>query len=194
MKKLFISGFLLFITLNLFSQDLKNSTYGISFGIGKSDIYQQPLDGGPGYDGLTSYELGLNYNRPITKLFSFESGLYWHYNQIKITPNYNPGLDMTSKYYNCNLLYVPLNARLMFLKCFFINGGLLLNLDISKDSHISNQTGVGTDLGVGVEIPALNLFKICINPYVNIHGLYRFEKENYPQSLFDSGIKIIIKR
>ena len=194
MIKILASVVLVFITLNLFSQNIKSS-YGLSVGTGESGIYStEQLMGGPGYIALSTFEAGFNYYHPLKHTLYFESGLYWHYNKIKETPDFYPGIDMTPRYYNCNLLYVPLNLRLVFAKYFFIHGGLLLNVDISQNSNIANQTGFGTDLGFGVEIPVFKHYRICINPYLNIYGLHKFDRLGSGECLLGDGIRITFKR
>lgn len=192
MKKLIFFVILSIITLNLFSQEVKENRFGISFSMGQTGIYsgEKTVIGGPGYEGLTGWEVGLNYYHPLTKMLNLESGIYWHYNKIKEIPDYYPGMDLSSRYYNCNLFYVPLNLKVMLSKWFFVHGGLLLNIDTSISSPISNQTGLGTDFGFGIVIPVSSHFKISINPFLNIHGLLRLEKGSYPQSLIADGIRI----
>lgn len=195
MTKIFATFVLVFITLNLFSQEINKNSYGISIGAGETGIStKEGIIGGPGYSALPNIEAGLNYYHPLIKKVYFESGLYWHYNKIKITPNFYPGTDLTPRYYNCNLLYVPLNLKVMFSKYFFIYGGFLFNADISQNSYISNQTGIGTDFGFGVEIPVLKHYSISISPYVNINGLYKFNRQDLNESLISDGIRITIKK
>jgi hypothetical protein len=196
MIKLLASFILIFISLNLFSQEINKNSYGISVGAGEAGIYTNgDIMGGPGYDACSSFEAGFNFYHPLYHKVFFESGLYWHYNKIKVTPNFYPGMDMTPRYYNCDLLYVPLNLKVMLSKHFFIHGGLLLNVDISNSSPISNQTGLGSDFGFGVELPVFKHYSISINPYVNIHGLYKIDRhDDFSESLISDGIRITFKR
>jgi len=89
---------------------------------------------------------------------------------------------------------MPLNVKLLFAKYFFIDGGLMLNVDVSHNSNISSQTGLGTDFGCGVEIPVMKHYRIVINPFVNIFGLYKFNRMDLNESLVGDGIRITIKR
>ena len=66
-------------------------------------------------------------------------------------------------------------------------------LPISHDSGISNQTGIGTDFGFGLELPVLKHYSISINLYLNINGLYRFNRKGLSQSVLGDGIRIIFK-
>ena len=196
MKKLLAFFILVFISLNLFSQNVNKDSYGISIGSGDSGLYSlgKGFVGGPDYIGLTSFEAGFNYYHPLNKSLYFESGFYWHHNKIKITPNFYPGADMTPRYTSLNLFYIPVNLKLMFLKYFFIDGGMLLNMDVSTHSDISNQTAIGANFGLGVEIPIFKHYSITINPYVNIHEIYKLNRHDLGESLLSDGFRITIKR
>ena len=196
MKKLLATFTLLFITLNLFSQDVNKDSYGISIGSGQSGLYTlgKAYVGGPDYEGLSAIEAGFNYYHPMNKFLYFESGIYWHHNKIKITPNFYPGADMTPRYTNLNLFYIPVNLKVMFLKYFFIDGGMLLNMDVSTHSDISNQTAIGANFGLGVEIPVFKHYRIIINPYVNIHEIYKLDRHDLGENILGDGIRITIKR
>ena len=196
MIKLLATFTLLFITLNLFSQDVNKDSYGISIGSGQAGLYTlgKAYVGGPDYEGLSAIEAGLNYYHPLNKFLYFESGIYWHHNKIKITPNLDPGFELTPRYTNLNFFYIPVNLKLMFLKYFFIDGGMLLNMDVSTHSDISNQTAIGADFGFGIEIPIFKHYSITINPYVNIHELYKLDRHDLGESILGDGVRFTIKR
>ena len=195
MIKLLATFTLLFITLNLFSQDVNKDSYGISIGSGQAGLYTlgKAYVGGPDYEGLSAIEAGLNYYHPLNKFLYFESGIYWHHNKIKITPNLDPGFELTPRYTNLNFFYIPVNLKLMFLKYFFIDGGMLLNMDVSTHSDISNQTAIGADFGFGIEIPIFKHYSITINPYVNIHELYKLDRHDLGESILGDGVRFTLK-
>jgi len=194
MTKLLATIALLFITLNSFSQNNNNDSFGISVGSGESGIYTLGKSvGGPGNIGLSSIEIGLNYYHPLNQSLYFESGFYWHHNKIKITPGVNPGAILTPRYTNLNFFYIPLNLKMMFLKYFFIDGGLLLNLDVSTHSDISNQTAIGADFGFGIEIPVFKHYSISINPFVNIHELFKLDRHDLGESIIGDGVRLTLK-
>ena len=82
----------------------------------------------------------------------------------------------------------------MLSKHFFIDGGLLFNVDISNNSAISNQTGIGTDFGFGLELPVFKHYSISINPYLNINGLYSLTEMDLDKaySVMGSGLHLKI--
>jgi len=197
MKKLFAFFILVVITLNTFSQENNKDSYGISIGTGESGLYtlgKAYVLGGPDYEGLNSFEAGLNYYHPLNKFLYFESGIYWHHNKIKITHAPIPGSAFNPRYTNLNLFYIPVNLKLMFLKYFFIDGGMLLSMDVSTHSEISNQTAIGANFGLGVEIPVFKHYKIILNPYVNIHEIYKLDRHDLSESIIGDGIRITLRR
>jgi len=200
MKKYLVTLILVFISLSSFSQETKKQesykdSYGISIGSGESGLYTLGKSvGGPDYLGLSAIEAGFNYDHPLNKFLYFESGIYWHHNRIKITPGVNPGVDMTPRYTNLNFFYIPVNLKVMILKYFFIDGGMLLNMDVSTHSEISNQTAIGADFGFGLEIPVFKHYSITINPYVNIHELYKLDRQDLGESIIGDGVRFTIKR
>jgi hypothetical protein len=192
MKTLSLVGILL-ISMGVSAQDPEKQSFGVHVGLGNSIIYHHSLEGGPGYEGLASLHLGLDYYRLLSGRLSLASGLNWHHNRLKITPDFYPGMDMTPKYYDCDLIYVPLNLRVDFLHYFYLYGGCLFDMDISAKSNISNQTGLGVDAGIGGEIRVFRNIRIGINPYMNSFGLLRLNYDRYPERVLDSGIRIVIR-
>jgi hypothetical protein len=74
-----------------------------------------------------------------------------------------------------------------------MNGGFLADIDISSNSYISSQTGIGAGLGVGIEFSIASKLMMSVNPYMNLHGMIATNKENYMERIVDSGIKIGIR-
>ena len=114
MKNLLAAFILVFLTLNLFSQDITKNSYGISISTGTTGIFSTSKSYGSSTDVNSTFEAGLNYYHQLNHTLYFESGLYYHYNKIKVTSTMYPGTDMTPRYYNFDLLYIPLNLK----KCF----------------------------------------------------------------------------
>src|ERR1035437_8110387 len=134
MIKLLATFTLLFITLNLFSQDVNKDSYGISIGSGQAGLYTlgKAYVGGPDYEGLSAIEAGFNYYHPLNKFLYFESGLYYHHNKIKITPAPYPGAVFNPRYTN-------------------------------------------------------------LNPYVNIHELYKLDRHDLGKSILGDGARFTLK-
>ena len=70
-----------------------------------------------------------------------------------------------------------------------MNGGILLDIDVSQDSPIDSQTGVGALLGIGAQYQFGNGVGIFVNPYTKIHALVPFVSESYHQRLLETGVR-----
>ncbi|HEY4786481.1 MAG TPA: hypothetical protein VIH57_10550 [Bacteroidales bacterium] len=194
MKKYLIAAFLI-ISIAGFAQSTGKETHvGISFGVGKSFIYEAPVFDGPAYTGLGSFDLGLEIHRQLRRTIFFETGVNWHHSKLKVSYANLPGNSTGPGNGQCNMLSIPSNVRFEIGDYFFINGGGLINIDITPNRIISSQTGLGMDIGLGVKLSVLHHFHVYINPYLNYYGLVLFNNEDIPQKLLDSGITIAIMR
>jgi Outer membrane protein beta-barrel domain len=191
MQKLFLLV-VLFSSISMLTEAQRNS-FGLTLGTGKGFIAQQALEGAPGLELNQSFSIGIQYNRIFNDRYTFETGLTGYKNQISVTPAFYPGADMTPVNYEIQLVYVPLFLKVNFSKYFFMHGGFLADIDLSDNSYISSQTGLGAGLGVGIEFSISKKIMMQVNPYMNLHGMILTNKENYPERIVDSGIKIGIR-
>ncbi len=193
MKKLLIFAPFLAFTYASFGQ---TNTYGISLGVGKGMIINKALDGGASYNLNTSFFVGFQYTKKLTNRLHLMTNLNWYRGSVSITPASNPNIDRTPKKYDLQLIYLPLLVKVDVSKYFFINTGFIADIDITKEKHITNQSGVGAALGIGTEIPVNDKFAIQLNPYLNFHGLFLTDGDNFPERVLDSGVKLsfILKR
>ena len=97
---------------------------------------------------------------------------------------------MTPKKHDIQLIYIPIFLRVDLSKHFFLNGGPIADLDITKNKYITNQSGMGVGLGIGSEFSINEKLLVQINPYINLHGLIQTVSETYPERLLDPGIKL----
>lgn len=194
MKRVLIS--IVFIVGMVITSKGQNNAYGISIGIGNGTILKEALDGGASYDINTGFSIGLQYSRKLSNKLHLMTSINLYDNSVTVTPGFHPDIDMTPKTYDARLIYIPLLLKVDLSKYFFINGGLIGDIDITKDNYITNQSGIGASLGMGAEFSIDDKFSIQLNPYLNFHGLILTTKENYPERIFDLGVKLnlIIKR
>ncbi len=194
MRKVLIS--IVFIAGMIITSKGQNNAYGISIGLGNGIILKEALDGGASYDINTGFSIGLLYGRKLSNKLHLMTSVNLYDNSVTVTPNFHPGIDMTPQTYDVRLIYIPVLLKVDLSNYFFINGGLIGDIDITKDKYITNQSGIGATLGIGTEFSINNKFSIQLNPYLNFHGLLLTNMENYPERVFDSGIKLnlIIKR
>ncbi len=188
MKRLLILTLLMTGLIN--SSFGQKNTYGLSIGVAKGLIMKQALDGGASYDLNTGISIGFQYNRQLNDKLYLQTGINWYKNSVSVTPSFHPDIDMTPKEYDIQLLYIPVFLKVDISKYFFINGGLIVDFDITKSKHITSQSGIGAGLGIGTEFSITDKLVIQLNPYLNFHGLALIDKENYPERICDLGIKL----
>jgi hypothetical protein len=168
----------------------QNHSYGLSVGVGNGAILKQKLAGAPSYEMSTGFSVGLQYNKKLTNTLQLMTGINWYDNSVAVTPNFYPGRNMTPKDYSVQLIYIPLLLKVDLSKYFFVNGGLLGDIDITNSEYITSQSGLGASFGIGTEFSITDNFSIQLNPYLNFHGLLLADKQNYPERIFDPGIKL----
>ena len=188
-----ILSILMFKQIHLVAQEKSQNTpkIGITYtSLGANEVFRfTRLDGAGSFESKGFYAIGLNYIQPINHWLEFETGLEYTKQNFSILPNVPPHADGSAREEELNLMNIPLTARANFLQYFFINGGLILDIDISKSSSLDNQTGIGTLLGVGAKYDFRNGMSVFINPYFRFHSLIPFVSTRYHQRAFDTGFR-----
>jgi hypothetical protein len=144
----------------------------ISFNLLEKDTY---------YSVNQSYGFGLTYIRPINKLLDIETGVEYE--------SFDASVHSVFDYYKrsrTSLLDIPVGLRLNFMKYFYVNGGLLFDLDISTDSPLHIQTGFGSMLGLGLKYDFPTGISLFLNPYVKFHSML-------PYLIYKSGDQHILE-
>ena len=177
-------------------QELKRSI-GFTFSaIGSNDVTNSErasLLGGESYSGKRFFTLGVSYVHPILSWIAIESGIEYSKHTITVEPMKMPNFPYTAPYdKSVSLINIPITARVSFLKYFFINGGLILDLEAANSSPIESQTGVGTLLGIGAKYSLSNGFGAFVNGYYKAHTLVPFSANNddYRWRLIEGGLRI----
>jgi len=185
--------FLLIMTLSSYAQIASKHKIGLNIGVGNAIVAQKALDGAASYTTRKDFNFGLNYYRLLTKKFELESGILYQQNNLDGGGHRDHLADVKYEEYIMKLIYVPLFFRANLSKYFFLNAGILADLDLSRKKEISSQTGLGTGGGIGITIPISKTFSFQFNPYLNLHGLIMLKKENYPERLLDYGVKVGVR-
>jgi hypothetical protein len=153
-------------------------------------IYFQELAGAPSTTGSGLSGFGIGLLQPLNTHWSLETGLEYTRHSIRIIPNVPPGSNIVETNFKIDLLTLPIGARLLVFKGVFLNSGFLFDVDLSKTKVVDSQTGIGTVLGLGVQFNLRKGVSVFANPYFKAHGLIPFSKDNYPQRLIESGVRI----
>lgn len=141
-------------------------------------------------DAGKSFTYGISYLKPLNKWLELETGLEYlscpiETKSIVSTPN---GVTTLTRSSTLSMLSLPVTVRVNFLKHFFVNGGLLLDVDVSSNSIINSQSGLGSLLGLGLKYDFKNGISVFVNPYSKIH-LFPLSFEHNQQHLLESAVR-----
>lgn len=186
MKKLMIAV----ILLTAVSAGAQQNSFGISLGTGSGMLLQKKLEGGPSTDLNTGLSAGLQYGRKLTDKLHLVTGLNWYHNSVSVTPAFFPDRERITTKHTLNLLYIPVHLKYDLSRYFFVNGGLIGNLDITNHKVITEQSGIGAGLGLGTRFTIVPGFFAELNPYLNFHGLLLTNRDKYPERVLDAGVKL----
>ncbi|GAB1474465.1 hypothetical protein MASR2M69_19060 [Bacteroidota bacterium] len=186
MRKLLIIFSLILLTSSVSAQ------IGVHFSpAGKLNVYiPEPLEGAGGRTGDYVYAFGVNYLKPLKGSFELETGLEFTKFGIIQTPGPYPPFDMTQTKKSISMISVPVGIRLNFLKYFFINGAVLLDMELKSSADMNSQSGIGAMGGVAFKYDFRSGVSVYINPYFKAHSILSFSNNDYKQMLLESGARI----
>jgi long-subunit fatty acid transport protein len=146
---------------------------GVTFSsLGTNDIFEKSNTTNYNYEGENFYTLGLTYIRGFNKWLEIETGLEYSRHNINIALNIMPGTNAFKRTQktNISLLNIPVTLRFKFLKYFFVNGGVLIDIDASNSVYFENQTGFGAIAGFGANYDFDCGLSVFLNPYIKAHS------------------------
>jgi len=194
MKKaiLIIACFIFISSIQLLAQQRDYKSHRGQLGITYSTFgqyvlgYSTPVFNDTGFKSKKYYTLGLIYIYSLNERFDLETGIEYLTSKITITsviPNSTPTAETLS------LTNIPLTLRVKFLKYCFVNGGLGVNINVSKNNSVDDQTGLGYFLGLGLKYDFKLGLSLFVNPYMCDHSLIPFAPKKYHQTLSDNGLR-----
>ncbi|SHF41387.1 Outer membrane protein beta-barrel domain-containing protein [Mariniphaga anaerophila] len=201
MKKTIASCLVVFVVM-LFCLPLNAQENTEVSPVGKIGVYVSPfgknlvywpsgLDGTGGYDNDGSFSVGVNYIYGIKSWLEFETGLEYSVHHTIFNPPFiGEEYNNSPRKEKMNLISVPLTLRINFLRYFFVNGGGLLDFDVSGANSIDDHTGIGFLMGLGLNFDFGPGFSVYANPYFKEHSLISFSPEKYHQRTWDEGIRV----
>lgn len=148
----------------------------------------QSLQGSASYNNKGTFGFGVSLENAISSKMVLETGINYAKHSTFIEPA-PQGIPLVGRSESVKLISVPALVKLYWANYFFINGGLLIDIDVSKSNDIDSQTGVGTLLGVGVKYDFKSGVSLQANPNLKLHGLLPFSKEKYHQRMLETGIQ-----
>jgi len=188
LKEISIILMLFFSVSFVFSQEkqLLSVHYGIASNV---SLMKAGIVGAASSEGKGAIAIGVNYQKFKSINSSYQIGLFYSNNKFETTPAFYPGIDMTPKKKEIKMLTLNFFKNYTFLTYAFVNGGFLLDIDMSKKDYapIDNQSGIGLSLGVGGKFSYKD-FEVTINPFINTHAILPFTSEDQ-QHIWEAGIK-----
>jgi hypothetical protein len=171
---------------------LLNGKIGLTFSsFGENQVFRfSEMDGAPSFDSDYFRALGISWVYPVNSWLEFETGIEYAEHQITINPNLPPDSDNTSRPADFSLINVPFSVRANFLKYFFMNGGFILDVDVSASGSIDSQTGIGTLLGFAAKYDFSFGVTAFVNPYFKIHSIIPFQDAEHHQRVWENGVRL----
>ncbi|MDR0384609.1 MAG: hypothetical protein LBH60_00875 [Prevotellaceae bacterium] len=164
---------LLTVQTSLSAQKKYSSRTGVTFSsFGVNDLFGKSGSGNYIYEGKSFYTLGLTFIKGLNKWLEIETGLEYSRHNISLASNVFPGLDifMRTRKTELSLLGIPVTMKVNFLKYFFINAGILIDVDVSNSVYFDNQTGFGGIAGFGANYDFKSGLSVFLNPYIKAHS------------------------
>jgi hypothetical protein len=176
-----------------------NNKIGLTFSsFGVNDIFGQSDDVSYKNDIKSFYTLGATYIRGLNRWLDVETGVEYSSYKVNATPNTLPGnaIYMRKPETKLNLLSVPATLRVNFFKYFFINGGILIDVDVDVSSnYLENQTGIGGIAGIGANYNFDFGLSLFFNPYIKAHSWLDFgPRQKILEKGFRFGIAYDLRR
>lgn len=196
MKRILLSVYFVFCLVNLQAQEpdslINHDKIGITASaLGSSTLLRfHKLVGGAGYNTRRLFTAAINYLHPLNKTVDLETGIEFTSFSTTTSSDVNPYPDLTSTIGYLNLVNIPLLVRVNFPYLFYVNGGLLLDMDMSSSNGVDTQTGVGSMFGLGWKYGFKSGTEITINPYIKMHSLISFSMAGNSQRLLESGLRL----
>lgn len=128
-----------------------------------------------------------DYLYPINNWIEFETGInysFQSFSEMYDNPNF-AYVTLTApepKYYDINMVNIPVGLRVDFLKYGFVNSGILVDL--------TNEPGIGSYFGAGMKIESEVGMGLYVNPYVKIHSIVPVNFNQNVDRIIETGIKI----
>lgn len=187
MKGLYIIFFLL-LSANSIAQKTWYGEIAAFGGGGANDIFRfKELVGAASFSGNGFYTGGIRVRRFVGEWFSLETGLSFSEQKYTMHSAPIPDVDVTSGRFG--LLTVPAVARVDFLKFLFVDAGVVAGLQLG-DYGDDDLSGLGVTAGLGVSYRFESDMILTARAFANQHALVHFTAEEYPHTLFNSGITI----
>ncbi len=190
LRRIALMIILLAAGLPAFAQAQAGRAAGVSVSLSDNSlIHASRVLGAGSVDDRHTTRFGLYYRNLGPRGLGWETGLQYLKHSFSMTPAFT-GSPLPSSRQAFQLLSMPVYARLTFLKYFYVNGGLLLDVDVKNSGGVNNQSGAGLGLGGGVSWFFSGRAGVFLNPQIAQHSLLSFSGERNPRRLAESSITL----
>lgn len=134
------------------------------------------------YSSKLYFTAGVAYGESLFRKLFWETEILYSLYRV----GQKSKIDKTVTNYNLHMLTIPLQLRYKLFKFFFVNAGILADLDLG--SYNFGQSGFGASVGIGMKFKSKKIV-YTINPYVQQHCISSFRNEDNPLRLRNAGVK-----
>jgi hypothetical protein len=188
---------LLIIPFCLKAQDKidKSTSIGVNYSTTKSEaLTYASLVGAGSFSGGRVDIYGISLLKRLSKRIDFEIGVeHASHDFVYEVSSFNSltnSFDDISRDVSVRLWSVPILFRLNLWKYFFLQSGTTIDMDNSDESDLTNQSGLGFNLGLGVNYDFEFGGSLFVVPYFESHALIEFDQDKYPTRITEAGIRI----
>jgi len=131
---------------------------------------------------------GLTFLKPLNNWLDMETGIEFLKCEATVQsmiPSYSENIHKSF----ISVINIPIDVRANFWKYCFVNGGVLVDVDVSQNSPFDSQTGLGCELGVGLKYDFKTGISIFVNPYSKIHALIPVTFNTNNLHLLESAVR-----
>jgi len=170
------------------AQDTWYGEIALSGGGGTNDIFRfQELDGSGSFTGTGMWTTGIDLRRIFGDIFSLGTGAGYSHQYYFSSPA--PGIGGEDQPGNFGLVTVPVTARFDFLRWLFAEAGAVLSFQTGS-SQADDMSGLGITAGLGFQYNFKSDYFIRVRAYGSQYALLHFMPEDYPQTLWNSGVTV----
>lgn len=160
----------------------------LSGGGGTNDIFRfEELEGAGSITGTGLWTAGIDLRRIFGDIFSLGTGAAYSQQYYFSSPA--PGIEGEDQPGNFGLVTVPVTARFDFLRWLFAEAGAVLSFQTGS-SLADDMSGLGITAGLGFQYNFKSDYFIRVRAYGSQYALLHFMPEDYPQTLWNSGVTI----
>ena len=186
MKRKLLIFFLLVAQLSAAQKTWYGEISGFAGGGTNSIFRVDELIGAGSVTGTGMWTAGIDLRRLFGDHFSLETGLGYSHQYYYTSPAPGiPGDDVPGSF---GLVVIPVTARIDFLKWFFADAGLAVSL--RTGSTYAELTGLGATVGAGFQYNFKSDVFLRIRAYGSQYAILHFIPEEYPYTLWNSGVTI----